>query len=386
MKITNLLKILRRPLVLGAFFLIALSASRLILALLFWDRVSATGGMGFILLQGVRFDLILIGMLIGPVLVFKPLFHTARWMLQPTRWFWSFYLGLATAAAFFVEASTWSFIREYDSRPNYIFVEYLAYPRELLATLGGSHLLELLVFSALTLLIFWSVFRWNRIDPAASVMVPAWQTLLAAPVLAVLVVLVVRSTLDHRPINPSVAAFSPDSMVNQLPLNSPYSLLYAIYEQRRDAKDSNVRYGAMTEDEVLMYVLEDAGIKRHEVADGRGPSIHLQEPTFQFSRPKNIVIVLEESLGAEFVGSLGGRPLTPFLDAAASKGIWFDQLYATGTRSARGIEAVVTGITPTARESVVKLAETQNHFFTLASLLRAQGLSNQFHLRRRSAF
>ncbi len=191
-------------------------------------------------------------------------------------------------------------------------------------------------------------------------------------------VLVIRSTLDHRPINPSVAAFSPDSMVNQLPLNSPYSVMYAVYEQRRDAKDSNVRYGAMTEDEVLTYVLEDAGIKRHEVADGRGPSFHLQEPTFQFSRPKNIVIVLEESLGAEFVGSLGGRPLTPILDAAATQRhlvrstLCHRHPFGAWNRS-RGDRHH-----PHRTRSVVKLAETQNHFFTLASLLRAQGYQTSF--------
>ena len=364
--------------ILGLLFLLALSASRLLLIALFWDRVSPTQGLAFILLQGVRFDLILIGLSIGPLLIFKPLFHTARWMLPATGWFWSIYLGLVSALVFFVEASTFSFIQEYDSRPNYIFVEYLAYPKELMGTLGGSHLVELIAFSLITLLIFWSVFRWMRNDPCSSTTIPSRAAILAAPLMMIMVVLMVRSTLDHRPINPSIAAFSPDSMVNQLALNSPYSVLYAIYEQRRDAKDSNVRYGAMSEDEALELVLQDAGIARNDLSNGRGPSYHLQSPGFVFKRPKNIVIVLEESLGAEFVGSLGGRPMTPFLDAAASEGIWFEQLYATGTRSARGIEAVVTGITPTARRSVVKLAETQKNFFTLAALLRNQGYETSF--------
>ncbi|WP_431159405.1 sulfatase-like hydrolase/transferase, partial [Winogradskyella poriferorum] len=88
-------------------------------------------------------------------------------------------------------------------------------------------------------------------------------------------------------------------------------------------------------------------------------------------KPKNIVIILQESLGARFVGSLGGLPLTPNLDALADEGWYFESLYATGTRSVRGIEAVTTGFTPTPARSVVKLGKSQSGFFSLAELLQA---------------
>ena len=39
-----------------------------------------------------------------------------------------------------LEASSAPFIRQFDSRPNYLYVEYLAYPREVLATVSGMHL------------------------------------------------------------------------------------------------------------------------------------------------------------------------------------------------------------------------------------------------------
>ncbi len=53
--------------------------------------------------------------------------------------------------------------------------------------------------------------------------------------------------------------------------------------------------------------------------------------------------------------------------------VWFEQLYAAGTRSVRGIEAVISGFPPTSRRSVVKLAETQDNFFTIAGLLQERG-------------
>ena len=378
MEFEKYIKVLRRPLILGLILLLGFSVSRLMLVMLFWDRASATGDLGFIFLQGVRFDLILLGMLIGPILMFRPFSHTNRLFLEIDRWTWPVYAAVLTALAFFVEASTTSFIGEYDSRPNYIFVEYLKYPKEVLSTLAGSHLAELILVNLAALLILWGVFKWARDDPAASVRVPLWLAIVMFPLVAIVVVMMIRSTLDHRPVNPSIAAFSSDSMVNQLPLNSPYSLLYAVYEHRRDSKGASTRYGEMAEQEVLEIILNDIGPGAGKLPGHSSPTMHRHEPTRQYERPLNIVIVLEESLGAQFVGSLGGHPLTPNIDATAEYGIWFERLYATGSRSARGIEAVLSGFTPTARSSTVKLMETQENFFTLASLLNRQGYHTSF--------
>jgi phosphoglycerol transferase MdoB-like AlkP superfamily enzyme len=108
------------------------------------------------------------------------------------------------------------------------------------------------------------------------------------------------------------------------------------------------------------------------------PTLHQQHATHEPARPKNLVIVLEESLGAEFVGSLGGRPLTPNLDALASQGWWFENLYATGTRSVRGLEALITGFPPTPAPSVVKLGKSQRDFFSIARVLKAAGYDTSF--------
>ena len=372
------MSIFRRPAILALCFLAALFVSRLFLIIIHWDRVAPTGGMGFILLQGVRFDIILLGMLFGPVFLLKPWLHTRAPLRRAGNWLGPVYLALATALAFFVEAATLSFIAEYDQRPNYTFIEYLNHPSEVFHTLAGAHLLELFGFICIAILLAWFVFRWLQKDPGSELLVPLSFCLLASPVIAIAVVIMIRSTLDHHPVNPSIAAFSQDGMVNQLPLNSPYSLLYAIYEQRRDTRNSGIRYGAMDEDQVLAIILEETGITEAEQLDSSAPTLHHQKATRALEKPLNLVIILEESIGAEFVGSLGGKNLTPELDKLASEGIWLEQLYATGTRSIRGIEAVISGFTPTPRLGVLKLAETQFNFFTLAGLLEKQGYQTSF--------
>ena len=100
----------------------------------------------------------------------------------------------------------------------------------------------------------------------------------------------------------------------------------------------------------------------------------------------NLVIILEESLGAEFVGSLGGHDLTPNLDRLASEGIWFERLYSTGMSTARGLEAIVSGFTPSTAEAVVKAPRAQEDFFTLAGFLRQRGYATSFHYGGASRF
>jgi phosphoglycerol transferase MdoB-like AlkP superfamily enzyme len=285
---------------------------------------------------------------------------------------------MVTFLAFWVEASTASFIGEYDSRPNYLFVEYLRYPGEVFSILTGFYFAETLAITLGAAFSGWLMFRYISSDPDSDVRVPVrgWFGLL--PFVALVLLLMIRSTLDHRPVNPSIAAFSQDAMVNQLPLNSPYSLLYAIYEHRRDARDEPHRYGRMGDEEVMVTIMEEAGITGDEQSVVSLSTMHHQQATRVREKPHNLVIILQESLGAEFVHSLGGEDLMPELDKLASQGILLQRLYATGTRSARGIEAVITGFTPTNRRSVVKLAETQSGFFTLAGLLARQGYETSF--------
>jgi phosphoglycerol transferase MdoB-like AlkP superfamily enzyme len=378
MRFSRYLLIYRQPVILAGVFLLVLSISRLLLVATHWDRVGPTDGLGFIFIQGLRFDLILLGMLLGPVFVFKPWFHLSARLRRLSAWLTPMYVGVVLSLAFLIEASTLSFIDQYDSRPNYLFVEYLAYPREVFAMLSGAYLKQLIGIFAVTLFLFWVVVRWLRKDPENSSPVPLWFCAVASPLTIIIVFAMIRSTMDHRPVNPSVAVFSQDAMVNQLPLNSPYSLFYAIYENRRDSDKKSVRYGVMEDTEVIDTINQQAGISDSDLVNPEIPSLHHQKATRRSDKPMNLVIILQESLGAEFVGSLGGKDLTPEIDKLSEQGIWLEQLYATGTRSVRGIEAVISGFVPTPRRSVVKLAETQTNFFTVASLLQKHGYETSF--------
>jgi len=357
-----------------ALLMLILSLSRIVMLAWYWDRVEPTGGIWFILLQGIRFDIVLMGMLMGPALLAAPWVSGYRKAVAGLR----YYMVAVAVFVSWVELGTIPYIDQYDSRPDYIYVEYLIYPREVLSTLLTSYSLLMLLVGGVTVAYGLLVWRLTRAATGAPGYKRLPGALLVTPLVLLAMFAMIRSTLDHHPVNPSTVAFTTDSMVNQLPLNSPYTLIYAIYEQNRDARGSSANYGKMDKNEALGIVIETAGLDGKVDVHSDTPTMHDQVATRRLDRPLNLVIVLEESLGAEFVGRLGGKDLTPNLDSLAEDGIWFEQLYATGTRSVRGIEAIISGFPPTSKRSVVKLTETQKNFFTIANVLVKQNYQTSF--------
>jgi phosphoglycerol transferase MdoB-like AlkP superfamily enzyme len=137
-------------------------------------------------------------------------------------------------------------------------------------------------------------------------------------------------------------------------------------------------YGKMEADEAISRVKKYMTALPSDFTSDEIPLLHKQDSKNKRDKPYNLVIFLQESLGAEYVGCLGGLPLTPNIDSLAKEGMLFTNLYATGTRSVRGIEAVVTGFLPTPARSVVKLGKSQNGFFSLAETLGREGYATSF--------
>jgi glucan phosphoethanolaminetransferase (alkaline phosphatase superfamily) len=80
---------------------------------------------------------------------------------------------------------------------------------------------------------------------------------------------------------------------------------------------------------------------------------------------KNVVLITIESLSAEFMKHYGNtNSITPFLDQLADESLFFTNLYATGNRTVRGLEAVTLCLPPTPGESVVKRKDNKNKFTT----------------------
>lgn len=354
-----------------------LTGFRVLFSLWQWDRVQASDVGIDLLIQGMRADLIMVSLLLAPLVLLIPLFaHRFTWSFW--RWIAVIWGAAGLTLLVFMEVSTPAFMMQYDVRPNRLFVEYLKYPKEVFATLWEGFrfwLISGVVMTSLAAVYFYRCLKgYLYVKPPLSFA----KTLLVWPLVVLLVALSIRSTTGHRPANPSFFAITGDPLVNSLVIDSTWSVAFAIYNLKHEAKSSEV-YGNMPSEQMLQIVRSEPALQGYDFDDADRPTLHLQRPVISREKPLNLVIVLEESLGATYVESLGGlKGVTPYLEALKSDGWWFENLYATGTRSVRGIEAVVAGYMPTPARSTVKLSLSQQNFATIADVLSRQGYHTEF--------
>lgn len=366
---------------------VQLSLFRLGLSLWHADAVSTADGWGRVFLFGLRVDLATMCMFLGLTALLYLLLPAGWVRRRSVHVMFAAWLTLALALPFMLELATPPFMAEYGLRPNRLFIEYLAYPKEVASTLIKGHPLALLLATLLDALVLWFGFRWIRTllrhHPPMS---GGWGVrCVAAVVIVFMTALGIRSTLGHRPMNPALVAFSSDATVNSLPLNSFYSVAYAVRDWMRRDPGSRIYDATTPDDAVAAAMREEVARAGGELVSGNLP-LEVRWPAVHQGKPRNLVIVLEESLGAQFIGSLGGLPLSPNYDRLVQEGWAFERLYATGTRSVRGIEAVVSGYTPTPSLAVVKRPKSQQDFFTLASLLHRHGYDTTFYYGGESHF
>lgn len=357
-----------------SFFLIGLSIttiSRILLFFVFKDRVVENQNYGQLFLIGLRFDLILMSYIAFLPAVLVSLLPDS--VLKFFKKFFNFYFIFFLFLFLLMELSTLDFINQYDTRPNRLFLDYLIYPKEVVGTLLKSYLPSLIITTILLGIALFFAFKHGKkifypFDSAYK------MKLLLFPLVAFLLFFGARGSLtSKRPINASNAIFCSDQMTNSLGLNSLYTVAFAAYSIKNEGDVK--KYGKM--DELEAYTRVKKYMDVTEFIPGEVPFLHLQKP--DAPQPKfNVVIFLQESLGAEYVGCLNGLPLTPELDKLAKEGLLFTNLYCTGTRSVRGIEQVTAGFLPNPSESIVKLGGSQQGFFTLADAFGRQNYDTSF--------
>ncbi len=350
--------------------LVILSLSRAGLFWLYSDRVTAAGWWPFLLLQGLRADLIMLGywnliaLLVLPIFL---LFNAVRaWQRVARVW-----LILVLTIVIAMELMTPAFIAQYDVRPNRLFIEYLAYPKEVISTLWNGFrgwLLISVIGIAGTLTALLKLARSTNANFASR-----RGALWLWPLLVLLTLVSIRSTFDHRPANPALFAITADPLVNSLLLSSTYSVQFALYNLRHEAKASSI-YGNLSDQQLTEFVQQLPYFASTQFIDPALPTLHWQPASRQRDQPLNIVIIVQESLGYGFVE----RGLAPNLLALRDQGWWFEQMYATGTRSVRGLEAVFSGFPPSPARSVVKLSGSQQGFYSIAQTLKQNGYFTEF--------
>ncbi len=288
--------------------------------------------------------------------------------------FLSIYILFFLLIALFIECASFPFFAQYDLRPNYLFIEYLEYPQEVTSLLFKDYKFQFIavfiliiatikIYSKSKFIKFEQVFKQNYVS----------RILILVPILLILF-LGIRSSLGHRPVNISDALYSTNRVINEITKNSLHSLGYAYYSNKK-AENNISKYGKIDIKEAYKVASLAIGI---DYKDEKKPFYREVKSKLASKKQKNLVIFIQESMGAQFTGFIGKQNFTPNLDNLAQDYLSFTNLYSNGTRSVRGLAALTSGTLPINGIEVIKRNKSQEGYFTIASLLKPYGYKSSF--------
>lgn len=161
---------------------------------------------------------------------------------------------------------------------------------------------------------------------------------------------------------------APNIFTNELQANGIYKFYGAFMNSELDFFKF---YDILPENEAYAIVKE-------QISGMSGASTLRTITSDSVENKMNVVLITVESLSAEFMKMYGSdKNITPFLDSLALQSLNFSNLYATGNRTVRGLEAMTLCIPPTPGESVVKRKDNKNKFST-ASVFASKGYQVKF--------
>lgn len=298
-------------------------------------------------------------------------------------------LSVLPLLAVFVAVAEPIFFDEFNGRFNFVAVDYLLFPTEVVTNIWESYPLAwLLIGIALVTVAIVLLLRLPLRDALAH-RVPRGDRLHFGACYALALAGVTLLT------TPALAHVSEDRALNEIASNGFYTFFQALRGQ--DAPYEGL-YATRPETEIgprLRRLVAGPTSTSEDTADfARDSSPARTLPTSRFvraTRPErrlNVVIVLEESFGSTFSNVLHPRDtpsLAPSFDSLTSEGTLLTHAYSTGNRTIRALEATSSSLPPLPGISIVRRPQSRD-LFTLPAVLRANGYSTEFIYGGRAMF
>lgn len=268
-------------------------------------------------------------------------------------------LFLYVLVIIFNTVSEYFFYNEFGVRYNFIAVDYLIYTNEVIGNIMESYPIIPLfsIIISLTALVTWFIYKKTKGELLDLPDMKQKMILLGTfVVLCGISLLSISSLMQIRSDN----VFADEIEDNGLPkfywAFTHNELDYFQFYQQIDQKQAEKNFLSQYAQQAL---------QRNIVSE---------QPELK----KNVVLISIESLSADFMEHYGGtKKITPFLDSLADRSLMFTNLYATGNRTVRGLEALTLCIPPTAGESIIKRDDNKNKF-TTGSVFKSKGYDVKF--------
>ncbi|MCU1717112.1 LTA synthase family protein [Pseudomonas sp. 5P_3.1_Bac2] len=321
---------------------------------------------------GLIYDLSFLLYALLPLAIYLLLCPNRLWR---QRWHQRLMLGVMALSVFvmlFTAVAEWLFWDEFGVRFNFIAVDYLVYSKEVVNNILESYPIYPLLAALAVVAVLTAVLLYKPLMAALKAPTlprgSSFATLAGLAVLAGVCSLVIGQGAPR--------GIGGNTYQHELASNGPYQFFAAF---RNNELDYQQFYSTLPNQAV-------ASLLRNEVSEPNATFVNddpidIRRKIDNGGQPKklNVVLVTIESLSAKYLGSFGDpRGLTPNLDELRKQSLSFNNFYATGTRTDRGLEAITLSIPPTPGRSIVKRIGRESGYSSLGQQLDAAGYDSVF--------
>ncbi len=267
----------------------------------------------------------------------------------------------------FAEITFW---QEFQTRFNFIAVDYLIYTTEVIENIIESYPIFWIVLAILAF--SYAIFHFTHKNITTLKVVnqgKSPKTGLLYVFIAFLSFLLIDSS--------KLTIISPNHYVNEIAASGIYQFFSAY-------RNNKINYDDLYEALDYKKALEElrTNVSKQEP---RSKFLHsddiyrfIPKPRAGSEKKYNVIFVSMESFSADFMKYFGNQEnITPNLDEIAKKSLFLTNLKATGTRTVRGLEALSLSIPPTPGNSIVRRMNNEN-LFNISTPFKERGYEAKF--------
>lgn len=279
------------------------------------------------------------------------------------------YLSVIFIIIYFSLLAEIPFWDEFGVRFNFIAVDYLIYTYEVVENINQSYPLPLIIGILIALIIgtFVLLSKTKAFQKTFSHKHSIKKRLVYVPVLLFTIVLAL--TMKNK-----YADFSNNKVVNELGKNGAFSFISAFQSNELDYQT----FYPMISEQKAYAILKPDLLQNNQIYNNNQWDDISRLTKGNVEKRPNIILVTIESFSGEFLRAFGNKDnITPNYDKLAQESIFFTNLYATGTRTVRGMEALALSVPPTPGNSIVRRPDNAK-LFSIATILRTKNYHPYF--------
>lgn len=252
---------------------------------------------------------------------------------------------------------------EFNVRYNFIAVDYLIYTTEVINNIIESYNIILILGAviAAVALILLLVRKKLYLSQTNSLRFKNRSI--------IFLLFMLLPTAGYFLVNNWYKNISQNNYVNELAGNGIYEFGSAFWNNEIDYK----KFYAQRNDTANFTILRKMTETQNSILGKDLLSVDREIKSDSPVKKWNVVFISVESLSGEYLKHFGNVDnITPYLDSLIPHSLFFENFYASGTRTVRGLEALSLAIPPTPGQSIVRRKDNGD-MFTIGNVLKPKG-------------